>query len=1029
MTLTDKALRNPAAMAVMVAIIFAFGLLAIFRLPLQLFPAIERPVIAVQTSWRAASPVEIESEITGPLEEVLEGLPGMTMLRSWSNAGDVWINMEFGLETDMDQTLIEVISRLNRLPPLPADADPPRVMAGGWNNEETLIYLFVQLLPGSKVAPNDLARTIEDRIIPRLEAVEGVARVDLQAGASANEQVQIVFDPLRAAQLGIDISAMASSIGRPSDSSGGFVDVGRRTYTLRFEGRYEIAALADKILAWRDGAPVRLGDVATIEVLPQRTSELVYQNGNPAMGMNVRKASGANVLATVEALTAVVDEMNGTVLSDYGLQIEKSFDPSLFIRRAINLLTSNLFIGMALAVGLLWWFLRAWRATALIATTIPICLMATFVVLSLAGRSLNVISLAGLAFATGMVLDAAIVVLETIVRRREAGESAKSAASTGAREVWGALLASTVTTVAIFVPIIFLKDVEGQLFADLAFTIAVAVGCSLIVAVTVLPVASRSFLRRLPPRSGSGRWEAIAGRIVALTDGRVRRLVLIAALVALPIGASLYLMPAMNYLPPVKRDAVDAFVMFPSGSNAETVREEFAEIVIERLAPFMSGEKSPALRNYYIITWPNGSGGTLGIRAKDQSEVKELERIVREEILVGFPDVMAFAAQGNLFGGFGGDGGISLNLQSADLPALMTASLAAADIVREALPGAQVRANPDPQVVSPEIRLVPDDQRLAEMGYSRDDIARIMRALGNGLWLGEYFDGDRRLDIILRSETWLTPEMLAATPIATPSGVVLPLGDLVTLRRDVGPVSIQRYNGRRTISLDVNPPDSMPLGDAVAALEQVEDRIRAVLPGDASISYGGSADSLKRAITTLGGNFALALGLLFLILAALFRSLRDAGLVVIAIPLATVGGVIALRLLNLIAFQPMDLLTMIGMIILLGLVVNNAILLVAGTRAGEAEGLDRREAVRRALAHRLRPILMSTGTSIAGMLPLVLFPGAGSAIYRGMATTIVGGMSVSTLFTLILLPCLLRLGRLEEPNPAPQHVPAPVAAQ
>lgn len=1025
MSLTDKALKNPAAVAVLAAIVLGLGAVTLFRLPLQLFPAIERPVISVQTSWRAASPKEIESEITEPLEDVLEGIPGMQSMQSWSNAGNAWLNMEFGLGSDMDNTLIEVISRLNRLPPMPADSDPPRVMMGGWNADETLIYLFVQLLPGSDVAAADLARTIEERVIPRLEAVDGVGRVDLQAGASGGDQLQIVFEPLRAAQLGIDINDMARAIGRPEDVSGGFVDVGRRQYTLRFEGRYSVAQLGDKILAWRNDTPIRLRDVAEISVAPAPTSELVYQNGNPAMGMNVRKESGANVLATIDAVTAVVDEMNETVLAGYGLEIAKSFDPSVFIKRAIDLLTGNLFAGILLAIGALWWFLRQGRATLLIATTIPICLTTTFVVLGLFDRSLNVISLAGLAFATGMVMDAAIVVLENIVRLREEGRKPHEASALGTGQVWGALLASTATTVAIFVPIIFLEDVEGQLFADLALTIAIAVAASLVAAVTVLPTAAKYLLKDLPPADRQyARWRWLAGRIMALTDTTPKRMGWIAGLIAAPLLATWQLMPAMNYLPPVKRDAVDAFVMFPSGSNAQTLRREFAEIVVARLGPYMQGTAEPALRNYYIITWPNGQGGTLGVRARDQSKVKELETIVRDEILTGFPDVVAFARQGNLFGGFGGDGSVAIHLQSADLNALMESAVAASDRVRSLFDGAQVRPNPDPQVVSPEIRLTPDDQRLAEMGYSRDDIARIMRALGNGLWLGEYFDGERRLDIILKADRWSEPEALQAMPLATAGGGIVPLGDLVAVRRDVGPASIQRREGRRTVTLDVNPPEGMPLGIAVERLESIRSELEALLPADGTVQFGGSADSLKRAVSTLGGNFAVALGLLFLILAALFRSPKDATLVVIAIPLATVGGILALNILG----APMDLLTMIGMIILLGLVVNNAILLVVQTRRSEEAGMERSEAVRNALTLRLRPIFMSTLTSIAGMLPLVTFPGAGSDIYRGMAATIVGGMSVSTVFTLLLLPSLLQIGRaraaIRDAGPEPAAQPA-----
>ena len=1011
MKLTEQSLKNPAAVIVIAAMMVLLGILMLTKLPVQLFPAIERPQLAVQTFWRAASPSEIESEIIEPIEEVMQGISGLEELRSFSNPSFGFVSLEFALETDMDHALIDVISRLNRLPPLPQDADRPQVlMNGGDPSGETLIYLFTQFTEDSKLSQGDYVTFIEDEVVPRLEAVEGVSRVSVEAGSGFGEQLQIEFDAVRAAELGISINQIARVIGRTVDSSGGYLEVGRRRYLLNFQGRYEPSELAAQIIDWRDGRPVTVGDIATVRVAPPPATQVVYQNGNPAVGMRIVRNSGANVLATIDRLTETLDELNAGILAEKGISIQKSFDPSVFIKRAINLLTTNLFVGVLLAVGVLWWFLRQVRATMLIALTIPVCLLTTIIVLALFGRTVNVISLAGLAFATGMVLDAAIVVLENIVRLRERGEKPNLASLIGAGQVWGALLASTATTVAIFVPILFLKDVEGQLFADLALTIAIGVGISLIVAVTILPVAAEHWLKKLPVNDDAGGGaKRFAGKLMTLTGTPMRRLGLIVGLMSGAVALSWALLPNLNYLPPVKRDAIDAFMLFPSGANVETIDKEIAQVIVERLEPYMKGEKEPALRNYYIITFPNGAAGTLGVRAKDQEKVEDLQKLINEEILVGFPDVFAFGQQGNLFGGFGGGGSVQLNIQSKDLEALRDVTSTAMQLVQDNLPGSRAQPNPDPNVISPELKIHPNDRRLAEVGFTRNDVANIVRALGDGMWLGEHFDGERRVDMILKSQEWAEPEMLESVPISTPRGGTVVLGDLVQIERGVGPTFVQRLDRKRTVTLNINQPDGMALEDMVNILkEKVEPQLKPLLPPDGIISYGGDADSLDRAVGSLSLNFVLALGLLFMILAALFRSARDAFFVVITIPLATVGGVLALKILNLVSFAPLDLLTMIGFIILLGLVVNNAILLVAQTRSGEEDGLTRDEAVERALALRIRPIFMSTLTSIMGMLPLVLFPGAGSAIYRGMATTIVGGMTVSTLFTLVLLPCLLR---------------------
>ena len=431
----------------------------------------------------------------------------------------------------------------------------------------------------------------------------------------------------------------------------------------------------------------------------------------------------------------------------------------------------------------------------------------------------------------------------------------------------------------------------------------------------------------------------------------------------------------------------------------------------------MNGEKEPALKNYYLFS--GGGGGNIGVRILDQSRIQEMVDIVNNEILKGFPDTRTFASQGSLFGNFGGNASISLQLQAADYDALTESIPGAIELIQTALPGSQVWPNPDPQVVTPEIRMLPNDRRIAEVGMTRDSVARAVRALGDGQWLGEFFHEDGRIDVILKAKEWTEPEFLANAPIATPSGAVVPLGELVTISRNVGPQQIRRLDARRTISLGINPPEGMALGPAVETLKaNAQEKLYDVLPQGASVKWGGDADALARAVKNLGTNFILAVVILFLIMAALFKSIKDSALVIITLPMAAVGGVLAIRALDLVKSTPLDLLGMIGFIILLGLVVNNAILLVSQTRTSEAEGKSRTEAVREALSLRIRPIFMSTATSLMGMLPLVLAPGAGSLIYRGLATVIVGGMAVSTLFTLFLLPALLQLGAARATQPS-----------
>jgi len=1021
MTLTNIALRYPAAIAAGLALIALIGIISIFTTPIQLFPNIEQPQISMQANWRAASPKEMESEITIPIEEQLRGIPGLETINSWSNNGNVWFNLEFALGTNMDKAFAEVSSRAQQVRNWPLDADRPIVGGANGQQGESLIYLFLQALPDSNMDSEALARFARDTIIPKLETIEGVQGVELQA-PTGERILRIRFDPWRLAQLNLTIEELSRAVGRFQDVGGGTVDVGRRGYALRFEGNFTAEQIGDLTVAQRGTTVIRMRDVADINVGPDKAFGATYQNGNPAIGMQVIREPGSNTLDAIDAVLTEVKAFNENELRSVGARIEKSFDPSVFIKRALSFLGGNLLLGTLLAVGLLWLFVRRARATVLIAATVPVCLLVTLAVLGMAGRTINVISLAGLAFATGMVLDAAIVVMENFVRIRKQGKGPGPAALEAVAQVWPALFASTATTVAIFIPIMFIKDVEGQLFADLALTIAISVIASLIVAVTVLPAAARRFAGDLDMDDNESRWDGYADRIFSLIDSDRKRRIWIPSLILAPMVISYFLWPQTDYLPDVKRDAVDAWVGLPSGQTLEAARTEIAEEVVQRLDPYLKGEKQPELLNYYLFVNPWGLN--TGIRIKDQSRIEEMTDIVNNEILAGFPDVQAFAQQGSLFGNFGGNGSIELYLQAEDDEALRQAALVATDSINAAIPGAMVRPNPDPNVVVPELRLTPNDRRIAELGMTRDQVGRAVRAMGDGLYLGEYVSDGERMRVIMRGLEAADPEAIESAPIVTPNGGAVPLGEVATLLRGVGPTQIAHVDGRKTLTINVAPPPGMALGDALEKIEaSAEGPIRNALPAGGTLRYGGDADALMQAIGSLSSNFILAAALLFVIMASVFRSAWDSAVVIIALPLATVGGVIGIQILNLFKPTPLDLLGMIGFVILLGIVVNNAILLMAQARDSEAEGMTRSDAAQAALRLRLRPILMTTGTSVMGMLPLALVPGPGSAIYRGLAVIIVGGVLVSTIFTLVLLPALIQLGGARKARPNDQGSP------
>ncbi len=1008
MNITELSTRQWPSVAAAVALVAMFGLTSIASLPIQLLPNIEEPQISIANFWRAAAPEEMEANIVEPQENVLRNTPGLTTINSFIGRGTGFVNLTFAIGTDIQTAKLDVINNLNQAPPRPTDAMEPQVNAGGGQQTPGAASLLVRVLPDN---PNrELAsyqKLIEDHVEPRLARIPGVSQVFL-AGEQPRE-LHITFDSYRAAALGIQISDITATVSRATDTSGGFADVGRRQYTVRFVGQFEPAELNQLIVGWSNERPIYLSEVADVEIVPRKQDGFTLRNGYPAYYITVQREYDANTVAILDEINKAVVELNDGPLGEAGLAIDLSFDASIHIRRAIKLVRSNLGMGLLLAIGVLYFLMRSRRATFLVTATVPLSILVAFVALRLFDKSLNVISLAGLAFSVGLVMDAAIVTLENIVRCRQNGLGHEEAVAQGTRQITGALFASTITSVAIFVPVLFMQGMEGQLFQDLALTIAVAVSASFFIAITVLPVAA-TFMLKQPERDPCEHWwDNITALVMQLTRTPARCVAWIGGILGASVLIVVLLVPKANLLPQAPSDSLNAFFSMPPGGTVEMVETEIAGVIVERLKPYMEHEKEPYIRGYNLSSF--GAFNVLFLYPQDPNRIEEMIDIVRDEVLIDLPDTRAFVRRSSLLN-FGFDGGRSINvdIQGPDINVLSEVATAGMEIINDAVPGAQIRPIPGLAIAEPELQLIPNDRRITAAGLDRATLASIVRSLTSGSFVGEYFDGNDRLDMILKGPTWSSPEELAAIPIATPLAGIQTIGELAEIRRTVGPTQLRRVNGQRTLTLSVTPPEDMTVQQALDQLRDVAGpQLREIMPDEVSIAYRGTADRLEGAFSTMKKNLAVAAVVLFLILAAMFRSLWDALLVMLSMPLAIAGGVLALRALNLVTTQAMDLLTTIGFLILLGLVVNNAILLVMQTRAGQKDGLERTAAVADAVRIRARPIYMSTLTSIFGMLPLMLIPGVGSQIYRGLATVIIGGMLVSAIFTLILMPSILRL--------------------
>jgi len=1009
MNITRLAISNPVAVIAAILLMLLLGSVGLSNLPIQMIPDAQKPFIQITTGWRSAAPEEIESEIVEPQEDMLRGVPGLAKMTSSAVRGRASISLTFTVETDLQRALIEVMNRLNQVPRYPVDVTEPRIYAGQDSFGAPIAWFDITPVPGNNRDIASYSDFVKEVVLSRVERVSGVSNSDMYGGRE--QEVRITFDPYAAAALNIDIPTMAGLTGNNNDTSGGYNDIGRRQYSLRYAGKYDLDEFGEMVLDWRGGNPVRLRDIATVEIKMRDESGSLMADGKRAIAFNAQVEKGVNVLRVMKDLQAAIAELAEGPLKHAGLKVRQGYDESEYITDSISMLRTNLLLGVTLAVGVLWWFLRRFRATLFVAMAIPVCLFTAFLVLQVAGRTLNMISLAGLAFAMGMVLDAAIVVLENTVRLRESDIPASEAAEKGATQVWGALLASTATTVAIFMPILFLQDFSGKLFADLALAISAAVVTSLIFALTIIPTAAANWLRRGRTKDIHAQWwKTITASIMSLTDGVWRRRSLVAGLFLAATMLTYVLLPPADYLPKGKQSWIAAFMLLPPGQSVTTANAEINAVLSERLAPYLEEDAETRIGSYFFVSF--GSGASLGINMADAGDADAFVDLLNRELLTGFPDTMAFADRSGIFERISSGSAIEMNIQSRDMDSVLAAAKAGLRAIGEILPGAQARPTPGVELAEPELRLIPNERRITEAGWTRRQVSTVVQALGDGIYVGDYFDGEYRRDIVLRAHDWSSPEQLAATPLATPNGGIQSVDQLVRMERTAGPKEIRRVDRRRTITLNVTPPPGMSLEETVAVLQaEVEPLILRNLPGDGEIRYFGSADDLKIALSNMSGSFVLAILILYLLISALFRSFRDGILVLLALPLATVGGVMLLRLVNV----PMDLLTMVGFITLLGLVVNNAILLVHQTRTAERDGLERRDAVEQAIRRRLRPILMSTLTSLFGMMPLLLVPGPGSEVYKGLAAVIVGGMAVSTIFTLIFLPSLLRMGERSEP--------------
>lgn len=1109
--------NNPVKVAVGVILVALFGGIALYRMPMELTPDVEIPTITVETRWVGASPQEIEKEIVQEQEEQLQSVEGLQKLTSESMDSLGRIILEFAVETDMNTALLMVNTRLKQVKEYPEDADEPVISTSNLS-ERFIAWFILNLKPPTeaeldafvaahpkladelahvRVAQNaslkllrlrelvaqhpeaasllppdqdltTLRRFAEDFLAARFERVKGVANSNVMGGRE--DEMQVIVDPELLARSGLTIESVRRALmAQNNDVAAGDLWEGKKRIVVRTLGMFRSPEQVEAaILARVDGKPVYVRDVAKVQLGYKKPDGVVRRYGRPVIALNVQRTNGSNVLEVMKGLRAAVAELNETLLYPRGLDLTQVYDETDYIYSSMNVVTGNVVEGAVLSFIVLLLFLKNVRSSLVIFTAIATSMIGMFLVLGALGRSLNLLSLAGIAFAVGMLVDNFIVVLENIFRHRQQGDSLTAAVVAGTGEVWGAVIASTLANLAVFVPVLFVRDQVGQLFHDLALAIACALAISLLVSLIVIPTAAAKLIgRRKPGQAGVlgdegnllhrlcipfdafGRrfTQAVVGANAALQRSIVLRLLTVAGCLFFSLYVSWLLLPKVEYLPNGNRNLAIGLLLPPPGYNIDQLNaigekieakmrkywdhDGESSITVRRRMPVLGTAGKPMLENgkpvteerdveaptiadfFYVV---RGRQLFLGIRGQDPLRAAELVGSVREAT-EDIPGMIVVAKQTSLFeSGLGAGRTVDVEITGPDVRTLVGLARRVMGQVPTVVPEAIPFPRPSADLSAPELHVVPRWDQAADLGFTAAELGYAVNALVDGAYAGDYTLGGDKIDLsIVGSEQRAkTMDDVRKLSLFTPEGRAVTLESVADVVQAGGPEQINRRERLRAITVSVTPPPTTPIE---LAMENIQTQIVAPIVNDPkfagsyNINLSGTADKLRTTWLSIRWNLLLAVVITYLVIAALFESWIYPLIIMLSVPLGAVGGVLGLWLLNACGvLQPLDMFTMVGFIILVGTVVNNPILIVEQALIHMREdGMDPHAAILESVQSRIRPIFMTALIGLLGLLPLVISPGAGSELYRGLGSVTLGGLVFSTFFTLFFIPALFSL--------------------
>ncbi|MCB1914812.1 MAG: efflux RND transporter permease subunit [Rhodocyclaceae bacterium] len=1033
----EAVFKRGTLLAVGILVVCIFGIMALLRVPVQMIPDLEVRTISIRTSWPGATPQDVEKEILIEQERYLRNVPGVQRMLSGASTGNARVELEFPFGTDINDALIRVSNALSQVSSYPENVDEPRIFTSSFSSN-SFMFFRVQPLPGNPrgLRMEEMNDFLDERVRTRLERIDGVSEVRIWGGVE--RQAQVYVEPRLLAERGVTLAEVRDALrARNRDVSGGDVDSGKRRYLLRTVGRFDDVSQIEDLIIRRDGdAILRLRDIGHVEMGFAEIRSKTYVNGERAVNLSIRREPGSNVIAIKDAVLAEVAVINASVLAPAGMALNATTDDVRYVEAAVANVWQNLLIGAGLATAVMYVFLRSLPATLIGVAGIPVCTIASFLGLLLAGRTINVVSLAGVAFAIGMTLDNSIVVLESIERELARGRRRLEAALVGVRQVWSAVLASTLTTVLVFLPVLFVREEAGQLYSDIAVALSAAILVSMAVALLVIPTAFVSFEFREDRRhsaAGIALGKAVVESSAWLTATGGRRALCLLLVGGLTLLAFVRLTPPAEYLPDGEEPKSFSLMSAPSGYSIQEMSEA-AERFQQKLLPalgddparFLAGETDiPAIRYMLVIVQSEQVRVIAEPVDWDTRNIEGLMDVVVREIRA-IPGMRAFSSRGSIFASnYGGTRSVNVDISGDRLTEIFEVAELLRSRAEALFDNPRIRSNPTSlSLGQPLIEIHPRWQRLAELGIDSRALGYAVAATADGTYLDEIFLGDEKIDIYLYSSDGRISRLdqIGAMPVVGRDGAVLPLASVADVVETVDTENVRRVNGQRTVTLSIIPPREVALETAVATVRnELIDAARSSgdIPEAIHVKLSGASDALDATRSALAGNFVVAVLLCYLLLVAIFSHWGYPFLIMTTVPLGIGGGIVGLWLLNaagqalpMIGLPPIsqafDMITMLGFLILVGTVVNNPILIVErAIRNLREDGMAARDAVRDAVASRLRPIAMSTITTVCGLSPLVLVPGAGSELYRGLGAIVLFGLVFTMLVTLTFLPALL----------------------